>query len=76
MTQMAPGQWALKSGDGNGNSTIDDLDILSVWKTWAGKFYFYMPSDFNMDKQTNNQDKNDKWVPNYGSSTFVPQLAE
>jgi len=72
MSQMAPGKWAMKSGDGNGNSEIDQFDILSVWKTWAGYFYGYSEADFNMDKQVNNIDKNDKWAPNFGASTYVP----
>lgn len=69
---MAPGIWAMKPGDGNGNGQVDNFDILSVWETWAGYYYGYMEGDYNMDEQTNNQDKNDKWLPNFGSSTYLP----
>lgn len=72
MSQMTPGRWAMKSGDGNGNNFIDDFDNLNVWRSWVGIYYFYMESDYNMDEQTNNIDKNDKWVPNLGSSTYIP----
>jgi hypothetical protein len=33
----------------------------------------YLSSDVNMDGQSNNQDKNDMWVPNNGKSSKVPQ---
>jgi len=72
MSELSPGVWGMRSGDGNGNSQIDILDEQSVWETWAGYYNGYHEADYNMDRQINNIDKNDKWFPNLGSGTTVP----
>ena len=33
----------------------------------------YKSTDFNMNGQVNNQDKNDNWVPNNGEGSHVPE---
>jgi hypothetical protein len=70
---LAPGVWGMRSGDGNGDGNTTISDKNSVWSlsTQLGKSG-YLPSDFNFDRQTNNKDKNDKWVPNFNTNSQVP----
>ncbi len=71
--QMATGIWGMRSGDGNGDCDVLMNDKTQVWgiPTQLGKTG-YLPSDYNFDRQTNNKDKNDKWVPNNPSYSSVP----
>ncbi len=71
--QLAPGKWGMRSGDGNGDGDILLNDKTQVWgtSTQIGKTG-YLPSDFNLDRQTNNRDKNEKWIPNLDSYSNVP----
>jgi hypothetical protein len=71
--QLASGIWGMRSGDGDGNGDVQTADRNNVWKATGqtGKVG-YLPSDFNLDRQTNNKDKNDKWVPNIGTGSQVP----
>jgi hypothetical protein len=71
--QLAVGVWGMRSGDGDGNGDVQLADRNNVWKaaSQAGKTG-YLPSDFNMNRQTNNVDKNDKWLPNLGTGSQVP----
>jgi hypothetical protein len=71
--EITPGVWGMRSGDGDGDGCVTALDKTNVWKVSSqnGKAG-YLPSDFNMDRQTNNKDKNDKWVPNINTYSQVP----
>ncbi len=71
--ELSPGKWGMRSGDGNADGNTNILDKTAVWglSTQLGKTG-YLPSDFNFDRQTNNKDKNDKWVPNLGTGSQVP----
>jgi len=71
--ELSPGIWGIRSGDGNADGNTDLTDKNLVWKI-AGQLgkTGYLPSDFNFDRQTNNKDKNDKWLPNLGSGSMVP----
>ncbi len=71
--QLASGIWGMRSGDGNGDGDVLLNDKTQVWgiSTQLGKTG-YLPSDFNFDRQTNNKDKNDKWVPNNNTYSQVP----
>ncbi len=70
---LGSGIWGMRSGDGNGDGSATIFDKTSVWglPSQAGKTG-YLPSDFNFDRQTNNKDKDDKWFPNLGSGSTVP----
>jgi GH18 family chitinase len=63
--------WGMMSGDGDGNGTVNLNDKTLIWALKAGKTG-YFTSDFNLDRQTNNKDKNEKWWPNLNKSTMVP----
>jgi hypothetical protein len=59
------------AGDANADRVINDTDRLAYWNVNAG-LTGYISSDFSMDSQVNNKDKNDLWVPNFGSASQVP----
>jgi hypothetical protein len=58
------------AGDADKDGNINSSD-LSVWENDAGtKGYLY--SDFNLDGQANNIDKDDYWIENQGKQSQVP----
>jgi hypothetical protein len=62
----------MVSGDGNADGVISAaLDINSVWNSQAG-MNGYLAGDYSMDGQVQNQDKNDRVVPNLGKQSQVP----
>jgi hypothetical protein len=69
--QIGTGIWGMISGDGDSNGTVNLNDKTLVWSINAGKIG-YFSSDFNLDRQTNNEDKNDKWYPNISKTSLVP----
>jgi len=69
---LATGIYGMKSGDGTGNGLVETTDKTIVWSTQAGKTG-YREGDYNMNKQVNNPDKDDKWLPNLGSGSFIPE---
>ncbi|MCD4788516.1 MAG: hypothetical protein K8R37_00840, partial [Bacteroidales bacterium] len=62
--------YGLFGGDGKPDELIDAND-KTVWTLQAGTTG-YLESDYNMDTQVDNKDKNDVWVPNIGQGTQVP----
>jgi hypothetical protein len=69
--QLATGIWGMMSGDGDGSGGVNTQDRDLVWDIQAGTTG-YKAADYNMNKQVNNPDKNDKWLPNMGKGSFVP----
>ena len=61
----------MVAGDGNGDKFINTIDKSAVWGTSVGNVG-YLPGDFNMNSQVNNQDKNDKWLLNLTYQSQVP----
>ena len=52
-------------------ATINDLDKLTEWELNAGE-HGYLFSDYNLNSQVSNQDKDNYWLPNVGySSQFL-----
>jgi hypothetical protein len=70
--ELAPGVWGLRTGDGNGDGEVLDSDKDNLWDIQAAQTG-YLPSDYNMNAQSDNTDKNDWWLPNLGSSSGVPE---
>ncbi len=62
--------YGMFGGDARPDGLIQNSDKL-IWEGDAGTTG-YKASDFNMDTQTDNNDKNDIWVPNMGEGTKVP----
>jgi hypothetical protein len=63
--------WGMIAGDADGNGEIQPLDLESAWNNQAGN-EGYLESDFNMDTQSNNRDKDEYWLPNLGKGSSVP----
>jgi hypothetical protein len=61
----------MVSGDANGDGWIGLADKTAVWTMQVGSFG-YLISDFNMDGQVNNHDKNDLWLINNGFESQIP----
>ncbi len=70
--QISTGIWGMFSGDGDGNGDINPLDKSGKWNNEGG-LKGYLSSDFNLNSQVANQDKNDYWQPNNGSGSSVPE---
>lgn len=73
--ELSPGVWGMVGGDANGDGVINELDVDSSWKNEAGT-RAYHPSDFSLDSQINNRDKNDIWLPNTGSATQINNFSK
>ena len=69
--ELLPGIWGMISGDSDGDGMIGSGDKSAQWDNQAGSSG-YLNSDFNLDTQSNNIDKDEFWVPNLGSGSQVP----
>lgn len=63
--------WGLVAGDGNADGVIDEADKTS-WNSQSG-YAGYLLNDLNLDRQSNNQDKNDYWQNNLGRFSHLPE---
>jgi hypothetical protein len=68
--KLINGKAVLYSGDFNGDGVVDNDDLL-FWKSKAGN-RGYITSDGLPDNQTDNNDKNDIWLPNIGINVKMP----
>ncbi len=68
--EIASGKYGMIGGDANADGSISTADH-NIWKTKAGK-KGYLSTDYNMDVQVENQDKNDVWLDNIGKTSQVP----
>jgi hypothetical protein len=66
------GSAAMAAGDGNSDGIIDANDKTVSWKNDCGK-KGYFKSDFDMNQNVNNLDKNNLWRINYLMESQVPQ---
>ena len=67
---LGGGLFGMYAGDADANGNIGNTDIL-LWKSNAGA-KGYLSTDFNMDGQVNNLDKNDLWNENVNSESQIP----
>jgi hypothetical protein len=67
---IGSGIYGMAGGDQNADGSVDFSDI-SAWKTNAGT-KGYKSSDFDLNNQVNNKDKNNIWVENGSLSSQVP----
>jgi len=68
--QIATGVYGVPGGDSDADGFIDASDKTD-WENSVGT-YGYVATDFCMDQQVNNQDKNDVWVENTSLESQVP----
>jgi hypothetical protein len=69
--QIGAGVWGMFGGDGDRNGTINAGDESPTWEVTAGS-QGYLGTDYNLDSQSNNLDKDNVWAPNVGNGTQVP----
>ncbi len=69
--ELIPGTWGMASGDGDANGLVESDDKTNIWLPDVGT-NGYKVSDFNMDTQVDNKDKNDIWHFNSGKDSQVP----
>ncbi len=62
--------YGMFAGDADGNKAINTTD-KQLWTGDTGK-RGYKTTDFNLNSQVNNQDKNDFWYGNLGTTSKVP----
>jgi hypothetical protein len=67
--EISPGIWGMVSGDASADGIINELDKV-IWLNQVGNDG-YLPSDFKMDAQINNIDKNKFWHINQGYSSPI-----
>ena len=69
--EIAADIWGMVSGDGNADGIVDDLDKVPTWVIEA-ELQGYHRSDYNMDSQVSNEDKDNFWLPNLSKVSQVP----
>jgi len=68
---LGSGVFGMIGGDANTDGDISSND-KTIWTNQAGT-QGYKSSDFNMDCNVDNIDKNDTWKPNFGRLSQVPE---
>lgn len=68
--ELSTNLWGMISGDANSDGAINQFD-KSIWIDQVGT-NGYLPSDFNMDTQIDNADKNEFWLINQNYFSTIP----
>lgn len=64
--------YGMYSGDAVADGIIDQYDKTSIWVLQAGTTG-YAQGDMDLNRQVNHCDKNEKWLPNLGEHSQVPE---
>ena len=70
--ELADGVWGMIAGDADADGTINTNDKTAFLQTEIGQ-EGYLNSDFNLDTQSDNKDKNQYWGVNLGAGCQVPE---
>jgi len=62
-------KWGMFGGNGNKDGIIGLTDKSPAWEVGTKG---YLGTDYNLDTQPDNKDKNDIWAPNIGAGSQVP----
>jgi len=68
---LGSGIYGMISADANADGDVN-TDDKTFWGNQAGE-EGYKSEDFDMDGQVSNPDKNEKWLPNEGEGSQVPE---
>jgi uncharacterized protein (TIGR02145 family) len=68
---IGTGVFGMIGGDSDANGTVETSDKDPGWNLEAG-IKAYATVDLNLDSQINNQDKDDIWLLNLGSTAKLP----
>ncbi|MEL6822260.1 MAG: hypothetical protein AAFP70_10895, partial [Calditrichota bacterium] len=71
MIEVNPGMFAFPAGNGLADDSISTEDINSAWGPEAGTTG-YRQSDFNLNGEVQNDDKNLYWKVARGKSSGIP----
>ncbi len=69
--EIAPGVWGMVAGDSDANGIVEETDKNADWNAQAGESG-YSNSDFNMNDEVDNSDKDDWLIPNYLRASQIP----
>ncbi len=69
--ELTTGIWGMIGGDGDRNGTIGTSDKSDCGRC-RQETEGYLETDYNLDAESNNLDKDDIWEPNVGAGTQVP----
>ncbi len=69
--EVASGVWGMVAGDGLCDGSINENDEAVIWESEAGN-KGYHSSDFDMNGEVDNIDKNGCWEPNIGKNKQIP----
>ena len=67
---LGGGVYGMFSGDASAGGALNSLDVIH-WRNQAGN-QDYLQGDFNMDSQSDNKDKNDFCIDNFGNESQIP----
>ena len=67
---LGGGVYGMFSGDASGGGALNSLDVIH-WRNQAGN-QDYLQGDFNMNSQSDNKDKNDFCIENFGNESQIP----
>ncbi|MCD4729835.1 MAG: hypothetical protein K8R74_04490, partial [Bacteroidales bacterium] len=70
--EIVPNVWGMIAADAVADGIIDGADKTNSWMMQAG-LYGYYSGDMNMDVQTDNVDKNEVLIINWGKQCQVPE---
>jgi len=68
---LGSGIFGMYAGDADANGTVELDDKTLFWSPEAGRSG-YLNSDFNLNSQTDNTDKNEIWINNTGNFSQIP----
>jgi hypothetical protein len=69
---LGSGVYGLVGGNANSDGLVSELDLTEKWDLEAGESGYYN-GDMDMDAQVDNEDKNQIWHNNQGSSSTIPE---
>ena len=68
--EISTGIWGMAGGDGNADGQVN-ADDKTDWETQVGT-HGYKSTDFDVNSEVDNKDKNDIWLINTGMDCQVP----
>ncbi len=68
---LGGGNYGLYAGNADGDNGVDASDY-ALWKNHPGEGNVYDPTDFDLNAQINNQDKDDFLYFNFGTTSTIP----
>ncbi|MBN2174064.1 MAG: M1 family metallopeptidase [Bacteroidales bacterium] len=71
-SQLEENVFGMTAGDADANGEINTTDKTDTWELEAGESGYFQ-ADLNLDAQTDNEDKDDFWLPAQDKSSQIPE---